>query len=60
MIDGELAAVELARELQRRRADVDHHRLPVRDERGGGAADPLLLREALDRDLLRTAAPRAR
>ena len=49
--DRELAAVQVARELERRRADVDHHRLAVGDERRGGAADPVLLGEALDRDL---------
>ena len=51
MITVSLAPAQVARELERRRADVDHHRLAVGDERRGGAADPVLLGEALDRDL---------
>ena len=34
-----VAAVQVVRRLQRRRADVDHHRLAVRDQRRRGRAD---------------------
>ena len=47
-----LAPAQVARELERGGADVDHQRLAVGDERGGGAADAVLLGEALDGDLL--------
>ena len=45
-------AVQVVRGLQRGRADVDHHRLAVGDQRRGGRADPVLGGEALDRRLL--------
>ena len=60
------AAVQVVRRLQRRRADVDHHRLAVLDERRRRGADPVLRLEALDDGLLErrlgalTAPPRTR
>ena len=49
--DRDLLAVQVARHLQRRRADVDHHRLAVLDERRGGGPEAVLDVEALHLDL---------
>ena len=46
-----LRAVQVAGHLQRRGADVDHHRLAVLDQRGGRRAEAVLDVEALDLDL---------
>jgi hypothetical protein len=43
--------VQVAGELERRGADVDHHGLAVLDHRGRRRADPVLGLEALDLDL---------
>ncbi len=50
--DGDPSAVQVAGRLQRRRADVDHHRLTVLDERRGGRADAVLGVEPDDDDLV--------
>ncbi len=47
----QLAPVQVARQLQRRGADVDHHRLAVLDQRGRGGAEAVLDVQALDLDL---------